>query len=123
MIVLDTSAIIELIDGTEKGRKVEELIKDDAVCVSVVAVNEFLCGGSVNSKKIFHELLATTRILVFDERAAYKSVFVEESLNKKGKPIGKLDCFIAAICLVHNLPLISCDKDFKNVDGLKVILV
>ena len=36
---------------------------------------------------------------------------------------GKLDMLIAGICIAHNDYLITCDRDFKKVKGLKVTVI
>lgn len=123
MILLDTSAVIELLEGTTKGQKVQNLIKDDAVCISSITLNEFLIGCNDKQRDIFQNFVASLEVFSFDSDAAYKSELVEKSLIRRGKIIGKMDIFIASICLVHEIPIITADKDFKNVDKLKVFLV
>lgn len=121
MIVLDTSAIIELNLGTEKGKKIARFIEKEATAISAISVNEFLIGAK--NKKLLDEFVKTTHILPFDAEAAYKSVEIEEKLKGKGKMINKLDILIAATVLVHGLQLITADKDFMNIEELKVITV
>jgi len=41
----------------------------------------------------------------------------------EGKMIEKTDIFIAAICMVHSLPLITTDEGFRNIEGLEVWIV
>ena len=123
MILLDTSAVIELLEGGEFGKKVQGYIEDDVAGVSTITINEFLVGAGEKQKQTFQEFLKSSEILSFDELASYKSVGIEKSLSRKGEMIGKLDIFIAAICLVQDVPLITTDKDFKNVDGLKVFII
>lgn len=123
MILLDTSAVIELLEGTVKGQKVQNLIKDNAVGISSITLNEFLIGCRDKQREIFQNFVAALEVFSFDSDAAYKSEFVEKSLMRKGKIIGKMDIFIASICLVQDIPLITIDKDFKNVDRLKVFLI
>ncbi|MEO8377633.1 MAG: PIN domain-containing protein [Candidatus Sumerlaeota bacterium] len=39
-------------------------------------------------------------------------------LGKKGRPIPGNDVWIAGLALQHNLPLVTHDAHFLNVDGL-----
>ncbi len=123
MIILDTSAIIELFNGTQKGLKVKEILENEAAGISAITINELLVGANKKEKEIIHGFLSSLHILSFNSEAAYKSVELEEDLISKGKIIGKLDIFIASIGLVSDLKILTADKDFNNVDGLNVILV
>ena len=123
MIVLDTSAIIELIRGTEQGKQIQKLILYESAATSTITLNELFTGVQGKEKQIIQEFMKAIHLLPFDSEAAQKSILIEEALTKKGRPIGKLDIFIAAICMIHDLPLITMDKGLKQVDGLKVILV
>lgn len=123
MIVLDTSAIIELIDGTEKGKSVQKHIADEAVGISAVTVNELLIGARGEERIVIGDFVRSVHILPFDADAAYQSIQIEEVLKQKGRMIGKLDIFIAAICMVHKLPLLTTDKDFATVAELSVKVV
>ena len=45
---------------------------------------------------------------------------IKAALRKKGKPIPENDIWIAAIASQHNLTIVTRDKHFKEVDGLKI---
>lgn len=121
MIVLDASAIIELLAGTEKGEQVRTILQNEAAAASAVTINEVLI--SARDRQRLHDFFKSLHVLPFDDEAAYASIKIEESLRKKGRMIGKLDIFVAATCIVHMLPVLTADKDFQQVDGLKVVLV
>src|SRR3990167_8278769 len=123
MIALDTSAIIELLKGTEKGKKIASTFGSEEIASSTVSINEVLIGALGKQREIAHAFVDTLKFLDLDVDAAKMSVDVEESLARNGKMIGKLDIFIAATALAQGLALLTADKDFKNVAGLKVILV
>ncbi len=62
------------------------------------------------------------RCLPFDEHAAgiYARVVVERT--RAGQPISTEDAEIAAISLLHGLPLVTRNvKDFANIAGLRVV--
>lgn len=42
-------------------------------------------------------------------------------LKKKGNPIPENDIWIAALCLEHDVPLLSNDGHFNNIPELEVI--
>jgi tRNA(fMet)-specific endonuclease VapC len=123
VIVLDTSAAIELLDGTPAGITISKHLETELAGASVVTLNELLVGSHGNKRTMVESLFKSLQLLPADEAIARKAAIVEEVLERKGRPIQKLDTFIAATCLVHQIPLITCDKGFKNVDGLHVILI
>ena len=53
--------------------------------------------------------------------SAYQSVTVEENL--KSSLIGKLDMMIAAVGLVHNLPILTCDNDLRGFKDCRRLLL
>ncbi len=119
MIVLDSSAIIDLFLGTELGKKVKAKIGQESIAVTSISVHEVLVG--YKDKEVVTNFFKSVTVISFDEQASYKSCELDEVLKKKGKPIAKLDLFIASICMHHNLSLITTDKDFKEVEGLTFI--
>ena len=123
MAVLDSSSLIHILGGTPQGKVIQDRFADQAQAIAAVSVNEVMVGGRQEHSGRIRDFCMGFEILPFDAKAALKSAEIELALRKKGKPIGKLDIFIAATCIVHDLLLITTDKDFKNIDGLKVILV
>jgi len=45
---------------------------------------------------------------------------IKAQLRKKGKPIPNNDVWIAAIALQYDLTVVTRDKHFDQVDGLKI---
>ena len=121
MIVLDTSSIIDLLEGHSRGQKVREKLENEAAAVSAITMHEILVGVEDSQKRITQDFIKTVHVLAFDADAAYKSVLIEKSLARKGKLIGKLDMLIAATCIVHDLPLLTSNTGFKHVEGLQLI--
>jgi len=123
MILLDSSAIIEIIYKSNKSKVILDLIKDKPVCTSSFSVYEIIFCLKEKEKIKVENLFNELKIQSFDEKAAKESVNIERDLLKKGKPINKIDIFIAGICVNNNLKLISCDKDFLNISKLKVTVL
>lgn len=121
MVILDTSALIEILAGTERGLKLKEILGKGKLATTPITVNEALVSIRPKDGKIFRDFLETLEIIPFDKGSAFKSVEIEDALMKKGDVIGKLDIFIAAICIQKNIPLATFDSDFKRVDGLTLI--
>jgi tRNA(fMet)-specific endonuclease VapC len=123
MILLDSSAIIEFLEESERGNRVRKFVENESSAVSVISINELLITSQGKENDAIRKLLSGMHVFDFDERSAYRSVEIEKELRKRGKVISKLDIFIAAICLVNKLSLVTLDRDFEMVDGLKVLKV
>ncbi len=123
MIVLDTSALIELVTGTDKGSIIQEYLTEESGAISSLTVHEMLAGANNKRIAFLKSFFETLQIIPYGLKEAYISSDLEKQLAKKGKMINKLDILIAATCLVHEIPLITLDNDFTHVSNLKLILV
>lgn len=66
-------------------------------------------------------LLAPYVSLPFDDSAARHYADIRHHLESRGQTIGPNDLQIAAICLAHDLTLVSTNtSEFRRVPGLKV---
>jgi tRNA(fMet)-specific endonuclease VapC len=67
------------------------------------------------------EIFARYRSLPFDDAAARHYADIRHHLESRGQTIGPNDFQIAAICLAHDLTLVSTNTgEFGRVPGLKV---
>ena len=58
-------------------------------------------------------------VLDIDRDTTYQYAKIGLELKKIGKPIPSNDLWIAALCGQHSLPLLSRDRHFDVVSGLK----
>ena len=123
MIFLDTSAVIEFLEDSNKGKIVKKHTENEKVAITTISINELLITSSGKEREIIEKFLNSCIIFSFDEDTAYKSVEIEQKLRKKGSLISKPDIFIASICLTNDILIITLDNDFTKIEGLKVILV
>ncbi|HLJ25915.1 MAG TPA: PIN domain-containing protein [Candidatus Angelobacter sp.] len=63
--------------------------------------------------------MAKFRILDIDEQTTISYAAVRRELKKAGTPIPSNDAWIAALCRQHSLPVVSRDRHFDAVPGLK----
>lgn len=123
MVILDTSALIELVEESEKGKLIAARIEKERAAITAVTMNEVLVTADTKEEQTFEKVFERSILLPFDIRSARKSIEIERALRKKGELIGNLDIFIAAMSMARGELLITCDNDFKKVEGLKVVLV
>ncbi len=123
MLILDTSAVIELLNGTDKGKKVVEFVKDKPLAITSFTVYELLLGMREDEKEVTENFIKSVNILDFDLESSRKSAIIEKRLKKKGTPINKVDVFISAICSLKSSILISGDKDFSKIEEINLKLI
>ena len=123
MYVLDSSAFIELMNESPAGKKIAGKIGNTPAITTVFTVNEIFIGAKGTQRKTIEKLFEGIEIIDYDKDSAIKSVEIEEILLKKGQAINKVDIFIAGICLSNDKTIVTLDKHFKRIPGLKSILI
>ncbi|HLC86428.1 MAG TPA: type II toxin-antitoxin system VapC family toxin [Candidatus Nanoarchaeia archaeon] len=123
MFILDSSAIIEILNGTNIGKNLANELKDGIVSTTVFSLYEILLGAKPKETAKINDFFESMSILNFENSAAKESSNIERDLAKKGELINKVDIFIASICKLNDRTLITGDKDFKKVPNLKIKLI
>ena len=67
------------------------------------------------------EYLPKFRVLIVDEQTTTSYATVRGELKRAGTPIPSNDVWIAALCRQHCLPVLSRDRHFDLVPGLRRI--
>jgi predicted nucleic acid-binding protein len=117
MIVLDTSAAIELLCGSEIGRKIQEMTSDDEIVITAHTVHELLLGED----DVVLEFISNTRVLPYDGDSAVASARIERGLSRKGRMVNRMDILIAGVCVAQKARIIAVDKDFSRIPGIDMI--
>ncbi|MBS3148033.1 type II toxin-antitoxin system VapC family toxin [Candidatus Woesearchaeota archaeon] len=124
MYVLDSSALIEgIIDGP-RSQPISDSLTEEEFLTTSVCVHEILIGAR-NSAELFvlKGILHAVPTLDYTKDCAVHSAQIERELKREGKLINKMDILIAAICKASNATLITLDKDFEKIKGLKVKVI
>ena len=123
MIILDTSVMIELIDGSEKGAKIREYLNNtkEDFAITVFTVHELLLPTTGREKEKLEEMLSEFQIFSFTYESSLESVRLNEQLKSNGTMLSKIDLFIASICNAQKASLFTLDGDFKRINGLMTI--
>ena len=113
--LLDTSFLIDLLNGEERVEEPHEATKGEQA-TSTVCVYELskFDGFDVSSVK-------DKRVLRFSSDDAHHSGKVYRELEKEGEPVGETDSMIAGIALNRDLTLVTRDEDFRKVEGLETL--
>lgn len=122
--VVDTDVIIDYLKKRQPGAELlKKAYRKYRLHVTSITVYELLYGVQRSGKSGFiNRLLRHVTVLPFDEAAGRKAAEIHYGLTSKGMDIGVKDAFIAAMCEVHKLPLLTRNvRHFNRIPGLKLL--
>lgn len=123
-MVIDTNVFIEFLRKKDKTDTILYSISEVVpLAISTITLYELLMGATDN-KKLYDIQLLTEDLLIltFDDRVASKSGEIYHQLRKENKMIEFRDIFIAATCIVNQMPLKTLNtKHFDRISGLNLI--
>ncbi len=61
------------------------------------------------------EHFASIPLLIPDRNDHVQAAELRNSCRRKGKQIGTIDALLAQLCIHHELPILTADKDFKYI--------
>jgi predicted nucleic acid-binding protein len=125
MVSLDSSFLIDLLNGTrparDKARELDDSAEPRRLTAPVAA--EVLLGGhrlggayQVRAEQLINSLAQ----LPFDLASCHEAAKIAATLYSRGTPIGEGDLFIAAITKRHGERLLTRDRVFGTVPGLQI---
>lgn len=121
--LLDTNIVIALFGEDEKVLK--KIKEAQEIYHPAIAIGE-LYYGAFHSSRMFENLSTIDEyrndvaILSSDDHTARFYGEIKAGLKKKGKPIPENDIWISAIAIQYDLTLVTRDKHFETIDGLKI---
>jgi predicted nucleic acid-binding protein len=94
------------------------------IAVPVIVIGEYRYGirqsrDRARYERWLAEAIPSCRVLCVDEGTAEQYAEVRGELKRSGTPIPGNDLWIAALARQHALPLVSRDRHFDFVQGLK----
>lgn len=124
-IMLDSNTYTHLFKGDKKVE--EELVKAESIYMSAIVVGELLAafkGGIRYSKNKdeFEVFIDKFNVLIHDVSRETASIYseVKHYLDKKGTPIPVNDLWIASHSIETGSVLITYDKHFLQIPGLRI---
>ena len=123
-MILDTNGLSALAEGELRLEPI--LRKATQIAVPVIVLGEYRYGiqQSRERQRYEHwlvEYLPNFRVLNVDEQTTTSYAVVRGELKRAGTPIPSNDVWIAALCRQHSLPVLSRDRHFDLVPGLRRI--
>ncbi|MDP3698273.1 MAG: type II toxin-antitoxin system VapC family toxin [Nanoarchaeota archaeon] len=120
---LDTSAVIEVLYATDKGKKIQSITKDEPIVITVFTIHELLVGMKEKEIEKIERFFKLVSVIDFSKESALHSSVIEKHLRKVGRLVNKMDILIAGMCLEKNYHLISCDNDFEHIKGIQTTIL
>ena len=123
-VLLDTNAVIAMF---AKDAGIVRYVADaDQYVAPCIVVGELIWGALKSTKidenlSLIEELLVDCDVLPCDGTTAKQYGTIKNSLRVKGRPIPDNDIWIAATAIQYELPLLTNDKHFHEVDGLTMV--
>lgn len=123
-MILDTNCLSAIADG-QAG--LESVLRQAGLfSIPVIVLGEYRYGIAQSRKRAqyeqwLNEALSAYRVLDIEERTTVHYGAVRTELQLAGTPIPVNDLWIAALCRQHSLPLLSRDRHFDVVAGIKRI--
>jgi len=119
-MLLDTNILIAYLNGEEKAIKIlsEWKISGKVLFISTISKAEVLALPQLSSKDIdkIRDFLNNFFSISFDDLIAEKAAFIRRSYKLKLPDAG-----IAATALVHKLPLVTRDRQFRKIKEITSI--
>jgi tRNA(fMet)-specific endonuclease VapC len=121
-LILDTSALSAAADG-EPGA-MEVVSGAERIAVPVIVLGEYRLGIAQSRRRDTYERwlrewVAAVEVLEIADRTAQHYAAIVLELKRLGKPIPTNDLWIAALCRQYSLPILSRDRHFDAVAGIK----
>lgn len=123
-MVIDTSVFIEHLRAKDKSATtLYMLINSNHLFISSVSLYELYMGATTREKEKDIQLITEdVSILPFTDYTAIKSAQIYHQLKLTNQLIEFRDIFIAATCIVNNLPLTTLNKKhFERIVGLEIL--
>jgi tRNA(fMet)-specific endonuclease VapC len=123
-LIIDTNGLSAIADGDVKLELVLGQTAD--LAVPVIVLGEYKYGIRQSRHRTRYErwltgIVANCRVLAVDQDTAGEYAEIRSELRRGGNPIPGNDLWIAALARQHALPLLSRDRHFDLVPGLKRI--
>lgn len=122
-VLLDTNIISALLKGEKS--IAENIEKSSLVYIPIIALGELYYGAGYSTHvqkntNVVKKVASRFRLLLIDEDTTLEYGKIKSGLRKRGTPIPENDIWIAAIATHHKLTLVTRDKHFNEIAGLKI---
>ena len=123
-LILDTNALSAAAEREPSA--LEVVARAERLTIPVIVLGEYRLGIAQSRHRVSYEnwlreWTAAVTVLDIDDDTTHSYAAIGLELKNKGKPIPANDLWIAALCRQYSLPLLSRDRHFDFVSGLRRI--
>ena len=121
-MILDTNALSAFVDGDAA---VGDMLRQQArACIPAIVVGEFRYAITQSRHRAAYEQwlqsdLDDFEVLPVTGQTTIAYATLRVALKERGTPIPGNDAWIAALALQHKLPVLTRDRHFDTVPGVK----
>ena len=121
-MIVDTNALSAFVDGDTA---VGDILRQQArACIPVIVLGEFRYGIAQSRHRATYEQWLKSELDHFEVLAVTAQTTItyatlRVALKEQGTPIPANDAWIAALALQHKLPVLTRDRHFDTVPGVK----
>ena len=124
LLMLDTNAVTAIIKDRDK--TLNAILNERPACISVITEAELRFGlarRAVNTelRRIVENYLACVDILPWTSASAQRYGLLRAELGMLGKPLAPMDLLIASHAMAEDCTLVSADRAFTQVPGLRLL--
>lgn len=122
--LIETSAWVEYFGGTEKGQKIRDIIENEEIVTSIMAIIELADKSErqqVESKTLIEFIQARCMIVNLSLDIGLVAAKIKNERRKKSPKFGLVDALHMATARHEKAMLVTTDKDFFNME--QVLLV
>lgn len=121
--MLDSSAILHILDGTPEGRKAAGILKGKEMSTSIICYCEVLNKANLDKQGIAEAFLSRIPIYPLSLADGHEARKIADYCRKNGKYVPTTDCLIAATAKNNNATVIATDNDFERMADVRKIIV
>ena len=123
-MLLDSYAWVEFFEGSEKGKKVAEILKKNKCFTSIVSISEII-NWTLKNNEDFEDRVkrieSLSKILNLNRDIVITAGKINFQHKKLIKNWGMLDSLIYSTALYYNLNVLTGDNHFKNLENVEML--
>lgn len=117
--VIDSYAWIEYLNGTDKGKKVAQILETkEEIYTSAITIGEVvskITRMGQNAKPAYDVILSNSQIITADGELSYQAGVVHSEMRKTQKDFGLADAYILATARKLKTKVLTGDPHFEGV--------